>query len=201
MWIFMNSFLKAAVHIGNDHDVNLRQVKNSFWRSTGQLCCAVELINTPMPRSMSFPTQCRVWWEWDPILLSPGRNKFSGIQKPITSANCWIELMENPWSSSGRSSKVHDSGSLWGDSQKRWANYSVIQRISKTGLSSCQCSTTLCNMLKEMKNYVEKIQKELNITLDDFLAVIGLSLDLVQKSGTPHTIANPRDVGIGLRRK
>ena len=33
----MNATLKAAVHLGNDHDVNLRHEKNSFWRSTGQL--------------------------------------------------------------------------------------------------------------------------------------------------------------------
>ena len=33
----MNATLKAAVHLRNDHDVNLRHVKNSFWRSTGQL--------------------------------------------------------------------------------------------------------------------------------------------------------------------
>ena len=41
-------------------------------------------------------------------------------------------------------------------------------------------------------------QKELKNTLKDFLAVIGLSLDLVQKrSGT----ANQTDVAIVLRRK
>ena len=34
----MNTTLKAAVHLGNDHDVNLRHVKNPFfWRSTRQL--------------------------------------------------------------------------------------------------------------------------------------------------------------------
>ena len=53
-----------------------------------------------------------------------------------------------------------------------------------------------------MKNDVKIIEKELKNTLEDFFAVIGLSLDLVQKrSGTPHTIANQTDVGIGLRRK
>ena len=35
--VFMNATLKAAVHLGNDHDVNLKHAKNSFWRSTGQL--------------------------------------------------------------------------------------------------------------------------------------------------------------------
>ena len=34
---FMNATLKAAIHLGNDHDVNSRHVKNSSWRSTGQL--------------------------------------------------------------------------------------------------------------------------------------------------------------------
>ena len=53
-----------------------------------------------------------------------------------------------------------------------------------------------------MMNYAYIIQKELKNTLEDFLAVIGLSLNLVQqRSGTPHTIANQTDVGIGLRRK
>ena len=57
----------------------------------------------------------------------------------------------------------------------QWANYRVIQRISKTGSSSCQCLTTLCGMREEIKNYVKIIEKELKNTLEDFLAVIGLS--------------------------
>ena len=48
----------------------------------------------------------------------------------------------------------------------------------------------------------EIIQKELKISLEDFLAVIGLSLDLVQKrSGTEFTIANQMDLGTELQRK
>ena len=35
--IFMNATLEAAIHIGNDHDANLRNVENSSWRSAGQL--------------------------------------------------------------------------------------------------------------------------------------------------------------------
>ena len=160
-----------------------------------------KLVNTPMQRSMFFPTRCCVWGKWDTILLSPGRNKFSGILKPITSAN-WLELIENPWSSSGRSSQDSRQRASSVRFRKWWAKYSVFQRTSKAGSSSCQCSTTLYGMRKEMKNYVKIIQKEFKNTLEDFLAVIGLSLDLVQKrSDTPHTIANQTDVGIGLRRK
>ena len=33
----MNATLTAAVHLGNDHDVNLRHVENSFWSSGEQL--------------------------------------------------------------------------------------------------------------------------------------------------------------------
>ena len=36
--------------------------------------------------STPFPIRCCVLEKWDTILLSPGRNKFSGIQKPIISA-------------------------------------------------------------------------------------------------------------------
>ena len=35
--VFMNATLKAAIHLGNDHDVNFKHVKNSFWSSAGQL--------------------------------------------------------------------------------------------------------------------------------------------------------------------
>ena len=42
--VFTNATLKAAVHLGNDRDVNLRHVKNSFWRSTGQLFGEIEKL-------------------------------------------------------------------------------------------------------------------------------------------------------------
>ena len=35
--ILMNATFRAAVHLGNVYDVNLRHVKNSFWSSAGQL--------------------------------------------------------------------------------------------------------------------------------------------------------------------
>ena len=31
----MNATLRAATHTGSDHDPNLRNVQNSFWRSAG----------------------------------------------------------------------------------------------------------------------------------------------------------------------
>ena len=34
--IFLNTSLQAAVHLGQDHEANLRYVKNHFWNSVGQ---------------------------------------------------------------------------------------------------------------------------------------------------------------------
>ena len=88
LWrVFMNATLKAAVHLRNDHDVNLRYGKNYSWRTTGQLFGDMEklssgqtettgfnlidsqdlsrvstsFISTPLPRSTSFPTRCCAW--------------------------------------------------------------------------------------------------------------------------------------------
>ena len=35
--IFLNTTLRAAVHLGKDHDTNLRFEKNHLWKTTGQL--------------------------------------------------------------------------------------------------------------------------------------------------------------------
>ena len=35
--MFMNTTLRAAVHLGKDYDTNLRFVKNYLWNSLGQL--------------------------------------------------------------------------------------------------------------------------------------------------------------------
>ena len=35
--MFMNTTLRAAVHLGKDYDMNLRSVKNYLWKTTGQL--------------------------------------------------------------------------------------------------------------------------------------------------------------------
>ena len=35
--MFMNTTLRAAVHLGKDYDTSLRFVKNYLWKTTGQL--------------------------------------------------------------------------------------------------------------------------------------------------------------------
>ena len=198
MAIFKNATLRAAIHLGNDHDVKLRNVQNSSWRTTGQLfgdleklisgqtetaglnlidsqdlrwistslLHTVELVNTPLPRSTSFPTRCCVWEEWETMPINLGRT---------------------------RSSKKF---------RITWANHSVIQRISKTGSSSCQFSTTLNGKQEEMSNYATIIRKVLQNTLDNFLVVIGLTWGLDQrKSGTELTMAYQVKIGRKQQRK
>ena len=52
--LFMNATLEAAVHLGNDHDVNLRKVKSSFWRSTGQLFRETEKLFSGQTETTGF---------------------------------------------------------------------------------------------------------------------------------------------------
>ena len=116
--MFMNTTLRAAVHLGKDYDTNLTFLKDYLWKTTGQLFReteklisgqtettgislinfqdlsryrqaynTVELINIPLPRSLSSPTLCSVWEKWETILLNPGRSKSNGIRTTIISAN------------------------------------------------------------------------------------------------------------------
>ena len=42
--MFMNTTLRAAVHLGKDSDMNLRFVKNYLWKTTGQLFRGTEKL-------------------------------------------------------------------------------------------------------------------------------------------------------------
>ena len=66
----------------------------------------------------------------------------------------WIELMDNLWNSSGRFSKDSPQWQYSMRFNRWWDDYFVNQRTSQAGSSSCQCSTTLYRMQKEMMNYV-----------------------------------------------
>ena len=58
-------------------------------------------------------------------------------------------------------------------------------RPSQAVSSSCEFSTTLYGMQKEMMNYVSIVQRQLKSMLKDSLAVIGLSYGLdLKRSGT-----------------
>ena len=74
--------------------------------------------------------------------------------------------------------------------------YSVNLSTSKTGSSSCQCTTTLHGEKKETKKDVNIIHRQLRILLANSLAVVGLSYCLDQKrNGTEPTPTNPTDPG------
>ena len=42
--IFMNTTLRAAVHLGKDYDTNLHYAKNHLWDSLGQLFCEIKRL-------------------------------------------------------------------------------------------------------------------------------------------------------------
>ena len=49
--MFMNTTLRAAVHLGKDHDTNLRFVKNFLWKATGQLFRETEKLISGQPET------------------------------------------------------------------------------------------------------------------------------------------------------
>ena len=73
----------------------------------------------------------------------------------------------------------------------------MIRSTSKTGSSSCQFTTTLNGEQEEIQKYVNTIHRRLRVTLENTLAVIGLSWGLYQKrSGTELTLTDLTDHGI-----
>ena len=178
--------------------ISLMNFRNLRWMSTSLLHSRA--YNIPLPKSTSSPILCSVLEKWETILLNPGRSKSNDIRTTIISAN-WIELIDNPWISSGRFSK----DSLQWQSSMRfswwWENYSVNQRTSQAGSSSYQCLGTLSGIQKEKMNYVLIIQRQLKSLQKESLAVIGLSWGLdLKRSGTELTIANQMYLGIELRK-
>ena len=114
--MFMNTTLRAAVHIGKDDDMNLRFVKSHLWKTAGQLfreteklvsgqteTTGISLINFQdlrsmstsllhsrayqLPKSPTSPILYSVWERWVTILLNLGRSKFNGIRTTFISAN------------------------------------------------------------------------------------------------------------------
>ena len=113
--VFMNATLKAAIHLGNDHDLNLRNVKNFSWRTTGQLLGDVEKLISGQTETtcINLIDSKDLWWistsllhsrthqyatansfvfsdsvlRLETIPISLGRTRFSGIQQTSSSAN------------------------------------------------------------------------------------------------------------------
>ena len=107
----------------------------------------------------------------------------------------WIESMVCRRNSSGKYSPPGE------DSKSNDRPYSVNLSTSKTGSSSCQCTTTLHGEKKEMQKDVNTIHIQTRNMLVNSLAVIGLSRGLDQKRNvTELALTNPTDPGPELQR-
>ena len=114
---YMNTTLKAAVHLGKDCGANLRYVKNHLWNTAGQLFReTAELVSGQTETAGRSVIDFQdLSWMWTSLLhsrayqyviakvyvfsdsvfclgkmenlLNPGKSKFNGNQKTITSAN------------------------------------------------------------------------------------------------------------------
>ena len=115
-----------------------------------------KVLRLRMPQPTSSPTQCSVWGTWVIDQSNLGRTKFNGIWN-IAMSKIWIESMESRWSSSG---KYSQDSQRWASSKRLrniWQKYIVNLSISKTGSSSCQCTTTLYGENKETQKSLRKI--------------------------------------------
>ena len=146
----MNDTPKAAIHLGNDHDVNLRNGQNSSWRTTGQLFGSgqtettginlidsqdLRWISTNLLHSRAYQyANAKVYVFSDSVLCLGriGDNPVGSKKKKIewySETNFFSELhrieMESRWSSSGRFSQ---------DSRQR-----VFSRRFRKTMGELQC--------------------------------------------------------------
>ena len=71
--------LKATVHLGNDHDENLKHVQNVLFENhsiSTRFFAKLILFKRQYQFLCPFPTRGCVWRKWDPILLSLGQENF-----------------------------------------------------------------------------------------------------------------------------
>ena len=112
--------------------INMERDKLAVWQNSS---------DPRIPRPTSSQTRCSACEVFKKTRTKLGKRKWSSTRRIIIWKIC-IALMENRWSSSGTYSQ--DSQHLTSSNRFKnsWKNQSVIQSSSKTGSSSCQCSTT-----------------------------------------------------------
>ena len=165
------------------------------------LCCVMELFELWNPKPTSFQIRRHVWKASVQNQLKPGNTKLSGIWNHAIWKN-WIEMMGCRRSSSGK----YSQDSLHCASSKRFKNlsqnYSVNLSSSKTGSSSCQCTTTLYGENEETQKSVRNFQLELRIMFGDSRSDVGHFWDLNQRrNGTELILINEMEIGTRLLNK
>ena len=62
--LYKNTTLRAAVHLGKDHDTNLRFIKNYLWKTTGQLFRETEKLISGQTETtgISLISFQDLWW-------------------------------------------------------------------------------------------------------------------------------------------
>ena len=144
---FLNATLRAAVHLGQDHEANLRYVKNQG-------------LSVQQRQSLRLLRLCALRgkngrWSYceleDQDWMVFGKQSLKGYES-------------NRWNADGvRVEKYSQESQRWASSRRFkvwWETYSVNLSTSKTGSSSCQCTTTLHGEQKE-------VQKDVNIQFTD----------------------------------
>ena len=95
--------------------------------------------------------------------------------------------------------RIHCIGNSLKRNKHLWQKYSVNLSNSKTGSSSCQCTTILCGEKKETQKNILRIMLRLRIMLADSCSDVGHVWCLDQRRiGTELTLINQMETGIRL---
>ena len=203
--IFLNTTLQAAVHLGQDYEVNWRFVKNHLWNSVEQLfnetgrlirdqteITAYQIANAKtyifsdsvlcvgkMGDDPIATWKNKIWWYSE-------KNHFKELNR-MDGMPTELEWKIFPgFTTLGLFEKIQD---LMKDLQRQDHLHVKVERHSM-------------GTKKETQKGVNTIQRQLRIVLVDSLAVVGLSWELAQKrNGTELALLNPTDPGTQLQKK
>ena len=225
--IFLNATLRAAVHLGQDYEANLRYVKNHLWKSVRQLfneneklireqteITGVSTINfkelTWMLTSFLCSRAYRITnaktyvfsdsvsvWQKWEMILL--RPRRTKLNGSKNTSRIWIESTVCRRCSGGEYSQESQRWAFSNRFNSLWKTYSA--NLSTSNTDHLHVNVQRNGKQKETKNNVNTIHRQLWIMLANLLAVMGLSWGLDQKSsGTEPTLTNPTNPGTKLQR-
>ena len=216
---FLNATLRAAVHLGQDYEANLRYVKNHLWNSvglffheTGKLISEQEEIT----RVSTFGFKDATWISTSSLC----EKTFQITNAKLTSSPTlcsvrekWEMILLRPGRENFQSySENHHFKNMNRiDGMPTEFEWKLFPGITTLGLlekiqslmTDSQCEPgNFEDIFMSMYNDVNTIHRQLRMMLANSLAVIGLSWGLDQKrSGTEPTLINETDPGIEWQKK
>ena len=217
-WIFMNTTLRAAVHLGEDYDMNLRFVKNHLWKTTGTAFQWNRKADQSSDRNhwQSMITFQDLRWVSTSLLHSRAyQMPLPRSISTLTLCSAWEKGRQSYWILEEANSMVFAEQPLQGIESRRWhadgvrveiftgfTTLGILEEIQKF-MKSRECEPEHFNgrlifmfMYRdivwrgetETQKNVIRILLKFRSMLAGFLAVVGHAWDLDQKRNGTRTV-------------